>query len=225
MQFALQPVVRLADRVVMGYELLVRGPDDTSARRVLAATPPERLDRAALAALRDILPRIEPPIWLSVNIRCVRTLPGDLRPPEGRAVLEVSERVPLGRRDFEALRALRRAGWRVALDDVGAGRNGLGVVLALRPDIVKVDGRWTRRLSRSAAARHFVRALVLTAFRFGATVVVEGVETEDAAGAAAGLGVAAAQGRLFGLEAARYDLLRRTLVWAAAETPAWRDGK
>jgi len=204
------PVVLLATGMVVGYELLIRGPGDTYARRILATMSPEGVDRVVLSTLRDLLPHVEPPVWLSVNLCRVRTAVG-LFPPDGRAVLEVSERVPLGRRAIESLGALRRAGWRVALDDVGAGRNGFGVVQVLRPDIVKVDRRLIRRLTHDAAARHFVRALVLVARRIGATVVAEGVETEATAEAAARLGVVAGQGRLFGLEAARYDPTRRTL--------------
>lgn len=82
-------------------------------------------------------------------------------------------------RQLEAYRAL--GGW-IALDDVGAGRDGLTMMATLSPDVVKIDRCLVDGVARSTGQAAVVRNLVRMAHDVGAQVVAEGVEAaEDAA--------------------------------------------
>jgi len=91
----------------------------------------------------------------------------------------------------------RSLGWRVALDDVGAGWSSLSLLAAVRPDVVKLDKALVQELP-DEAARTVVAAVTDLAHRLGAVVVAEGVETERLAEEVTALGVDLGQGWLFG---------------------------
>jgi EAL domain-containing protein (putative c-di-GMP-specific phosphodiesterase class I) len=73
---------------------------------------------------------------------------------------------------------VKKLGCKVALDDFGVGFTSIRQILALRPDIVKIDGFFMREADLSARGRELFGHLVQVTRSFGATVVVEGVETE-----------------------------------------------
>src|SRR6185369_4315328 len=58
-----------------------------------------------------------------------------------RVILEVTERAPLDRSHAlsERLERLRGLGFRLAVDDIGAGFSGLASFTELQPEIVKID--------------------------------------------------------------------------------------
>lgn len=71
---------------------------------------------------------------------------------------------------------LRRLGYRIAVDDLGAGYAALGA-LALEPDIVKLDMSLVRDINRHTAKRRVVGAIATLVRELGGRVVAEGVET------------------------------------------------
>lgn len=83
--------------------------------------------------------------------------------------------------DFDHLRSIldyyREAGFRVALDDLGAGYASLGMLSELRPDYVKLDMMLTRNVDRDAYKALIAGKLLETAKGLGLLVVAEGVET------------------------------------------------
>lgn len=208
-----QPVVRLDDGAVVGGELLLRPSGGARPAAYLRAL--DRLDRLRLerrlqrAALRaaDAFPWR---IHYNLDPRIVR--PGAdgwpllAAPDPARFVLEVSERVRLGARHLSFLFRLRRRGFRLALDDAGAGWSSPTVIARLRPNIVKVDRAVVRGVEADPRRRAVVEALAALARAVGADLCAEGVETPAAAERLRSLGVAYGQGALFGLEAARLEL-------------------
>nr|PZN37332.1 MAG: EAL domain-containing protein [Bacillota bacterium] len=212
----LQPVMDLRTGRIVGYEALLRGPEGSLER-------PDELFRAAEAA--GILPALERAAretalqygrWvlergleLSLNIDARVPLLDDRCPLTGlladgcwvrRVVLEVTERTVLNR-DLDFLGALdryRAAGGRVALDDLGAGDSGLQALLAIRPDMVKLDRALTAGMDRGGWRLALVEGLVAAAHRVGAVVVAEGIETVEDLRAARRAGVDYAQGYLVG---------------------------
>ena len=80
---------------------------------------------------------------------------------------------------FSIMEHYRSLGWRVALDDVGAGWSSRSLLAAVRPDVVKLDKRLVQELPDDGA-RTALRAITDLAHRLGAVVVAEGVETEQA---------------------------------------------
>ena len=85
----------------------------------------------------------------------------------------------------------------IALDDVGADRRSLALMPFLRPDVVKLDLRLVQdRPSKQVAEVH--NAVSAHAERTGATVVAEGIETEEHLERARAMGASVGQGWLFG---------------------------
>jgi EAL domain-containing protein (putative c-di-GMP-specific phosphodiesterase class I) len=206
-----QPIVKLWERRVVGYEALSRfggqfSPDEWFAAadrygRTIA------LETSALRAALACLDRIPDGCYLSVNASELM-----IQQPEFTAMLrehdvsriqiEVTERRFIV--EYESIQGvlepLRADGLQVAVDDLGTAHSSLQQVIRTRPDAFKAD-RW---LIRSIDASHgwperaTVSALVQLASRLGISLVQEGIETEDQAAAIALLGVGYGQGYLFG---------------------------
>lgn len=108
---------------------------------------------------------------------------GDASAPQvTHTALELSEMHEWSTAAWRSLKAYRALGGWIALDDVGAGRDGLTMMATLAPDVVKVDRILIDGVSRSAGQAAVVRHLVQMAHDVGARAVAEGVERpEDAA--------------------------------------------
>lgn len=221
----LQPVMDLRTGRIVGYEALLRGPEgpleqpDELFRAAEAAGILPALERAARkTALRSGRWVLEQGMELSLNIDARVPLLDDRCPLTGllaedgswvrRVVLEVTERTVLNR-DLDFLSALERyraAGGRVALDDLGAGDSGLQALLAVRPDMVKLDRALTAGMDRGGWRLALVEGLVAAAHRVGAVVVAEGIETVEDLRAARRAGVDFVQGYLVGRPSLRPPL-------------------
>ncbi|HEY3279282.1 MAG TPA: EAL domain-containing protein, partial [Gemmatimonadales bacterium] len=126
--------------------------------------------------------------------------PGFVRRYAKRIVLEITERAAIT--DFpafrQAIQLLKRAGFRVALDDVGSAYAGLRVVSEIRPDFIKLDMQLIRGADADRVKRHLIGAVADFCGEAKVPLIVEGVETRAELDAALALGVRRAQGFLFG---------------------------
>lgn len=115
-------------------------------------------------------------------------------------VLEITERGAIP--DFDAFRegisALRRAGFRIALDDAGSGHASLHALAELRPDYLKISQSLVTGPHRDGIKSEIVEMLVRLGGRIGAVTVAEGIETEEDLAGVRQLGVALGQGFLLG---------------------------
>jgi diguanylate cyclase (GGDEF)-like protein len=128
--------------------------------------------------------------------------------PRSRLVIEVTESAVLDHRGaaIERLAALRAAGLRISIDDFGSGYSNLGQLLAVPFDVLKIDRSLLVRLTamREAAGGDpqdpcsIMTAIVSIASVFNATVVCEGVETEQQRRSLEASGIANVQGWLTG---------------------------
>lgn len=75
-------------------------------------------------------------------------------------------------------RFYRRAGFRIALDDLGAGFGSLNLLSALRPDFIKLDMQLIRGVDRDPYKADVVSQILEMARKLGVGTVAEGVETE-----------------------------------------------
>lgn len=91
----------------------------------------------------------------------------------------------------------REAGARIAIDDFGAGYSQLDRVLALQPDILKLDMRLFQEAARGGPSGEVVKALALMAEKTGCWIIAEGVETEAELDFALECGARYVQGYLF----------------------------
>jgi len=123
-----------------------------------------------------------------------------------RVVFEVTERVSLESMASltEQAKALRKLGYRLALDDLGAGYAGLTSFVRLEPEFVKLDTSLVRDLHQSDAKRKIVGSMVELCHEMGKRVIAEGVEQRAEHETLRELGCDFVQGYLFG-EPARLD--------------------
>ncbi len=212
----LQPIVDLASGSVVAYEALARGPQGplaTPDALFAAARAHGQLAELDMecrrAALRAAVERgVTSPTWLFVNVEPevldhapmeeLLSIANDA--PHGlQIVLEITER-SLAARPAELLRTvarLRSAGWRVALDDVGADDMSLAFMPLLRPEVVKLDLRLVQERPDPdiTAITLAVNAYAETS---GAVILAEGVETAEHVRLAQALGARLGQGWYFG---------------------------
>jgi EAL domain-containing protein (putative c-di-GMP-specific phosphodiesterase class I) len=91
----------------------------------------------------------------------------------------------------------RRRGFKMALDDFGAGYSQLNLLGGLPIDILKLDMELTRNVDRRRTAQIIVRHLVHLAADLGIVVVAEGIETFEEYETLRELGIRLMQGYLF----------------------------
>ena len=214
-----QPIVDLDGGTVLGHEGLIRPvppapfADPTALFAAAAASGHlAALDMTCIETIVAGAAALAPGQFLSVNVS-----PRTVEAPEfsgpallsilarhgvrpDRIVLELTEREEIG--DVERVRTkletCRRAGIRLAADDLGAGNSGLRLLSELRFDILKVDLSLVQRSAPGAPSEAVVSSVVAFAGRTGALVVGEGIEEPSDAARLVALGVRAGQGYLFG---------------------------
>lgn len=209
---AFQPIVAVCDRSLFGYEALLRSDEPSLPNPGAVLDAAERLDQLERIG-RTMRARATRPIPRSSTYHLFLNLhPRDLMDPmlldpnsshvkmADRIVLEVTERVSLDcigdvrRRVTE----LREAGFRIAVDDLGAGYAGLSSFVQLEPDLVKLDMSLTRGVDSSTTKQRLVRSMTQVCRDMGLLIVAEGVETVEERNTLAELGCDLLQGYLFG---------------------------
>jgi EAL domain-containing protein (putative c-di-GMP-specific phosphodiesterase class I)/CheY-like chemotaxis protein len=219
---AFQPIVDVANKSVFAYEALLRT-DETSLRRpdIFIATA-ERLDRIALlgrtvrAAVARAAAEAPPDALLFVNVHGLELADEALFAADSglaqfapRVVLEITERVGLDPSlGSTRVAMLRRLGYRIAVDDLGAGYAALGALASLEPDVVKLDMSLVRELDRHPTKRRIVAAMAALCRELGSLVVAEGVETPDERAACIDAGIDLLQGFLFARPAREFAHVR-----------------
>ncbi|MFK7792019.1 MAG: putative bifunctional diguanylate cyclase/phosphodiesterase [Devosiaceae bacterium] len=117
-----------------------------------------------------------------------------------RLELEITETVIMSddQRTLNALNALRDMGLRLALDDFGTGHASLSYLQRFRFDKIKIDQSFVQRMVDDPISSAVVRAVTSLGLDLGASVVAEGVETQEQADALKREGCKLFQGYLFG---------------------------
>ena len=192
---AFQPIVNWPRRTVFGYEALVRCAEPSIAHPGALFDAAERLERmfdlgrAIRRLVTEAVKDAPPEAVIFVNVHA-----GELVDPElsselaplssvaERVVLEITERSALDRVPGVLARVaeLRRRGFRIAVDDLGAGYAGLSSFTQLDPEFVKLDMSLVRDVHVQARKRSVVRAMTsLCRNDLGVQVISEGVEVPE----------------------------------------------
>jgi diguanylate cyclase (GGDEF)-like protein len=120
-----------------------------------------------------------------------------LRP--GQVVFEITERsVGHVTAIVAQVQALKAAGFRIALDDLGSGNAGLEMMRSVQADFLKIDRSVVASAPTNPVAHGVLAAVMAFAGATGVTVIAEGIETEAVLSHARSLGDAWAQGYLLG---------------------------
>lgn len=211
-RFVYQPIISVGSGSAIAYEALCR-PTSSAYRHV-----GDLLDAAVRTGrivelgkvLRSVaigpLSHLCSECRLFVNVHpqelesgALLAVDSDMHPVAGRIVLEITETDQIG--DYELARQrigeLRRLGYRIALDDFGAGYQGFNSLAMLEPDFVKLDMGIVRGITHDSRAARLVRHIREFCDGEGIRTIAEGVETEQEFRTLLSLGIDLMQGYLF----------------------------
>ncbi|MGE3074441.1 MAG: EAL domain-containing protein [Dehalococcoidia bacterium] len=193
-----QPIWDLGTSAVFGYEGLSRphpdyelaGPEQAFeiAEKFGRASELDRLCRGHLLAAAVGLPadvrvfiNLSPYSLADQSFSAERLLSeiSDAGLAVDRVVFEITEKSSVPAAVIaERVKELRDSGVQVALDDVGAGNNGLEILRTVAVDFVKIDHSIISAAATSVAGRAALMALLAFSSECGASVVAEGIEDE-----------------------------------------------
>lgn len=214
-----QPIVSWSRKQAFGYEALVRSSETSLPHPGALFEAAEQLERTGDLGRRIRarcglpLPAADQEFTLFVNLHSRDLLDDALYDASApltqwasRTVLELTERAAIdGIADIAARIAhLRQMGFRIAVDDIGAGYSGLNSFATVQPDFVKLDITLVRGLDSDPVRRRLVRLLSELCGDLGIFVVAEGVETPAERDALIELGIDLLQGYLFARPAAPF---------------------
>lgn len=212
---AYQPIVDLKSRALSHFEALARfGPGQTGETIQFA----EKLglsDSFDLAVAMKVIKALEIDTWHSADVAfnvsghtvqspaAFGMLAGLLarhKKLAPRLLIEITETAEITdtAAAAKAMAALRQMGFRVGLDDFGAGAATLNYLHAFPVDFVKFDGSLVKKLGASARDDTLLKAMLKLCRELGYTTIAEYLETEEDAVRALNAGFDDGQGYVFG---------------------------
>lgn len=228
-----QPIIKLDNRRIFGYEALGRMVDrydgnvksagplfhqlgQSPEHRPLLQDIDSKIQQAALSRVcqsehNALFMNIMPHTLTMANngqstSASILSRIRDCRIDPSRIVLEITEDEFFG--ELEHLVAIvdgfKKEGLQIAVDDAGAGESDLNRIALIRPDIIKVDLNLLRQSIQHVAFRQVLQAVSALAHRLGSSLLFEGVEREEELFMALRMGARYLQGYLF--SEARADL-------------------
>jgi EAL domain-containing protein (putative c-di-GMP-specific phosphodiesterase class I)/CheY-like chemotaxis protein len=203
-----QPLVRLADREVVGYEALTRFDDgirpDVRFAEASRLGLGLELELATISAALDAATTLPAGRFVSLNISPALALAGQpvrelLARTNRPLVLELTEHDPV--EDYVELRAGLDGltpNTHVSVDDAGSGFASLRHILELTPEFVKLDQTWVLGIDTDPARQALVAGLCHFAGATGCRLIAEGIETDSELAVLRGFEVELGQGFLLG---------------------------
>ncbi len=224
MKIVFQPIVRLEDRTIAGFEALLRwehprlgrlNPSDflgvAEETGVIVDLGLFILERTAreLSAWQNALD-VTPPIFASVNISSRHLLRHDLLHDvkgvltrssvlPGTLKLEIAESLVMDNPEYatQMLERLQELGAGICLAGFGTGHSSLSQLQRLKIDMLKIDKLLTRPNAKGTRPI-ILRSLIALAHDLGVAVIAEGTESESDTQDLAALGCEFAEGYAFG---------------------------
>lgn len=210
---AYQPIVQSADNALFGWEALVRTGEPSLSQAAAVVRAADELERVldlgravreCIAGHARVIP-FSGLLFVNVDVRelsdpTLRSQEGPFARLASRVILEITERTSIDRLNgMQCLIAeLREMGYRIAIDDLGAGYAGLASFAQIVPEVVKIDRSLIQDIDTSTVQQKLVRAMASVAHDLGCLVVGEGVETETEREVLQDLGCDLLQGYLLG---------------------------
>lgn len=196
-----QPIVSVASGKIIGYEALARRQDAAghivsagalfSSPKIEAGLRTE-LDRELRWQALQKFAELDSNTCLAINIsaawidniRQLNALPtlkmlDELNIDRQRVIIEINDEHADLNKLKEIVRRYRKHGLQVALDDFGTGASQLQRVMAIHPDIIKIDMRLFKQAPKGGIAGEVVQMMTRLGKRTGCQVICEGVETDE----------------------------------------------
>jgi EAL domain-containing protein (putative c-di-GMP-specific phosphodiesterase class I)/CheY-like chemotaxis protein len=211
---AYQPIVRASDFTRFGYEALMRSEEPVLPHPLAVLKAAEKVRRVhdVGRAVRELVAPDADRAARAGDLVFVNLHPEDLMDPSLylptapltrlalSVVLELTDRGSLEEVDdvAERFQRLRALGYRIAIDDLGAGSGDPVMLNQLEPDFVKLDLALTRGIDIEPAKAKIVQAIVRLGHEMSVKVIAKGVETVDQRDMLVAAGCDFLQGYLFG---------------------------
>jgi EAL domain-containing protein (putative c-di-GMP-specific phosphodiesterase class I) len=221
-----QPIIDVATKEIRAWELLTRGPKGTVLEAPLqlfsVARQTGRLYELEMIVIEKILQQVKAsrcsqdifvnctPLTLG-NIRFTNDLKKLLQKYRSispkQITFEVTERDSIeGLKNFSFnINVLRLMGFKIAVDDTGAGYASLNTISELMPDIIKIDRSVIENIDKNSVKESMLKGLLLVAKEAGSLVVAEGIENQEEASVLTRNNVDLAQGNFYARPAMFFD--------------------
>lgn len=213
-----QPIIRLQDGEVFGWEFLTRGPQNTPfympTELFNYAYQAHLLSKLEILVMEKAFQEIEKrgiqeqvflnitavslthPLFLNKLMKRLANYPS-VRPQQ--IIFEITERHHV--RDYQhmgmILRSYRDHGFRFAVDDAGAGYSSLQSISELIPDMIKIDRSLIHNIDQISVKQTMLKALMSLAEHINCQVIAEGIEREEEADMLSKYAVQMGQGYYF----------------------------
>jgi diguanylate cyclase (GGDEF)-like protein len=210
-----QPILNMGGGEFIGFEGLIRGPEDTplhspanlfcAARQCGLTLEIEMLCRQivleAFAQLKlpgRLFLNISPSVLTHPSFKNGQTL-GHMRRlgiKPGQVTIEITENQPTVDIKLmrDALLHYRSMGFKIALDDLGEGFSSLRLWSELHPEYVKIDKHFIRDVNSDPLKRQFLKSFQQIADGSRSLIIAEGIESEAEFMTVKSLGIALGQG-------------------------------
>lgn len=197
-----QPIFYFSGSGLAGYEILIRGPEETafhkpgdlfqyaSEVRLLLS-----LESIVMKKIFQALDALQSPLPLSafINITAstlqeegfyqhILSLLKEFPNVDAKRIFfEITERESIHHmEEFKrAVDRFRALGFRFAVDNAGTGYSSLYVMTEILPEVIKVDRSVIQDIDQNLVKESMLQALLFIAERIGAKVIAEGIETEE----------------------------------------------
>lgn len=210
-----QPIIRLEDGEIIGYEALSRGPCQTNYESPLALLA-EAEKSHCLWELEILFRKLaiegaaglkgDQTLFLNVDPRIIndpafqqgltRDYLARQQLSPSAIIFEITERYAI--QDHAAftkvLNNYKEQGYQIAIDDAGSGYSGMHTIAVTRPDYVKIDMEIVRNVHSDPLRQAIVKSFVVLGQIADIRIVAEGIETREELRTLIRLGVYAGQG-------------------------------
>ncbi len=198
--YAFQPIVNIHSGVCYGYEALLRNYEaagfssifelfDTAYHDHVLHAIDLQLREKAITKFSQLEWKNKVKLFFNLDNRVLNS--ADYKPgntlntlkfsdlSQDAVCFEISERHELDHNQelADVLNNYRAQGYKIAVDDCGAGFAGLKLLYYIRPDFIKIDRFFIKDITDDLNKRIFVSSLVNLAHILGSIVIAEGVET------------------------------------------------
>lgn len=197
-----QPIIDLSKNQIKAWEFLTRGPSGTALENPLQLFSLARqsnliydLELLVLEKAFQMINRVccKEDVFLNftpITLGNKRFIPAleklltrfsDIKP--SKIIFEVTERDSIEGLTFfhDNIKQLRQTGFRIAVDDTGAGYSSLHTISELLPDIIKIDRSVIQDIDTNKVKESMLKGLILIAKETGSLVVAEGIEKKEEA--------------------------------------------
>jgi len=210
-----QPLIKLDDESVAGYEFLTRlkvpgfEMPDAFFRLAMEANILTVIDHYCFKQAVKVSFDLKPGMQIHLNLfpSTLLSIPPkqllermNLGEKKRQYCIEISEKQIIGSPAYlvDILKTLKDAGVMIAIDDVGFGHSCLESLILLEPDVIKIDRSCIFGISRETCLVRTLQRLIKVADSLGTQIIAEGIETREDLEVLKELGVEYGQGFLFG---------------------------